>query len=258
MDSSVGYVGAFLAGLVSFLSPCVLPLIPAYLSFMTGFTVAELSGATGGAAASATDDEGARPAGPSVWDVLVPSLLFVAGFTIVFIALGATASVLGQFLQSYRGIIEKLAGVLVIGFGVLMLGVIKVPWLYGEARADMARARSFGRGAALVMGMSFAAGWTPCVGPILGSILALAGASASVMQGVALLAFYSLGFAVPFIALGLLMGRLAGPMHWLNRHALTLNRIAGVLLVFIGVLILTGQLSVLAGWMASFIPTLSV
>ena len=127
MDQSVGIASAFIAGVLSFLSPCVLPLIPAYLSFMTGLTMAELSSATGGEA-----DEDA-PKIPLA-SVLAPALLFVAGFSVVFVALGATASVLGQFLLDYRLVIEKLAGIAVFAFGFLMLGIIKVPWLYGEAR----------------------------------------------------------------------------------------------------------------------------
>ena len=137
MPNLVAIAIAFAAGVVSFLSPCVLPLIPAYLSFMTGLTAAELA---------QEDRQTAR--------VLAPALLFVAGFSVVFVALGATASVLGDFLSEYRLVIEKVAGIAVIAFGVLMLGIIKVPWLYGEARVDMEKSRSFGKGAAFVMGMS--------------------------------------------------------------------------------------------------------
>jgi len=234
-------VVAFAAGLLSFLSPCVLPLIPGYLSFMTGLTTAELS-----------EDSGRKAR------VLAPALLFVGGFSVVFVALGATASVLGEFLSAYRLIIEKVAGLTVIGFGVLMLGVIKVPWLYGEARVDMEKSRRFGRGAALVMGMAFAAGWTPCVGPILASILALAGSSGSVGRGALLLLFYSLGLGLPFIAVALLFGRLRGPMRWIGRHALIINRVAGTLLILAGVLILTGRLGALASWLTTSLPVFEV
>lgn len=251
MDQSVGIASAFIAGVLSFLSPCVLPLIPAYLSFMTGLTMAELSSATGGEA-----DEDA-PKIPLA-SVLAPALLFVAGFSVVFVALGATASVLGQFLLDYRLVIEKLAGIAVFAFGFLMLGIIKVPWLYGEARFEMGRTRTFGRWAALVMGMAFAAGWTPCVGPILGSILALAGASGSVAQGVLLLLAYSAGLGLPFIVVALLFGRLGPLLRWLNRHSLIINRVAGALLMLVGVLIFTGQLGKLAGWLTSVLPVLSL
>jgi len=232
---------AFAAGVLSFLSPCVLPLIPAYLSFMTGLTTAELS-------------DGQRDTAR----VLAPALLFVAGFSVVFVALGATASVLGEFLSEYRSIIEKIAGLAVIGFGVLMLGIIKVPWLYGEARVDMEKSRTFGKGAAFVMGMAFAAGWTPCVGPILGSILALAASTGSVAQGVLLLLAYSLGLGAPFIIVAVLFGRVTGLMRWLRRHSLTINRVAGVLLIVAGVLILTGQLGILAAWLTALLPSVQV
>lgn len=194
----------------------------------------------------------------SVARVLVPALLFVAGFTVVFVAFGASASVLGALLVRYRDVAEKLAGVALIAFGVLMLGIIKVPWLYGEARVEMGRARTFGRGAAFVMGMAFAAGWTPCVGPILGSILALAGASGSVGQGVLLLFVYSLGLGVPFVAVALLFGRLTGVLHWMNRHTLVLNRVAGVLLVGLGALVFSGRMGVLGAWLTRVLPSFGV
>lgn len=238
MSDSVTFLAAFTAGLLSFLSPCVLPLIPGYLSFMTGMTNAELSD---------SDRSTAR--------VLVPASLFVLGFSLVFVAMGASASVLGEFLTSYQSVVEKVAGIAVVLFGLLMLGIVKVPWLYGEARADMSRSRVFGRGASVVMGMAFAAGWTPCVGPILGSILALAGASGSVTQGAAMLLVYSLGLGLPFLAVALLFGRVRPLLAWLNRHALIVNRVAGAMLIAVGVLIFTGQLGVLATWLTGVLPS---
>ena len=251
--TSVSFLTAFAAGLLSFLSPCVLPLIPAYLSFLTGLTVSELSQATGG-------DQGAEPSSAlaSRIDIIVPSLLFVLGFSIVFVGLGATASVLGRFLLDYRVLIEKVAGLVVIAFGVLMLGIIKVPWLYGEARMDLGRTRVFGRGAAVAMGMAFAAGWTPCVGPILGTILALAASTGDALRGAALLLAYSAGLALPFVLVALLFGRMSRLLSWLNRHALVVSRVAGVLLILVGVLILTGRLGVLAGYLTRLFPTIKV
>lgn len=241
MTSQVSLLAAFGAGLLSFLSPCVLPLIPGYLSFMTGLTSSELS-------------QGDVP----TRRVLAPALLFVAGFSLVFVAFGASASVLGQLLLGYRPIIEKIAGVALVAFGILMLGVIRVPWLYAEARADLEKTRTFGRAAAFVLGMAFAAGWTPCVGPILGSILALAGASGSVGTGALLLLVYSAGLGLPFIAVALLFGRLAPAMHWFNRHALTINRVAGVLLVVLGVLIFFGRLGLITSWLIRQFPWLAI
>jgi len=232
---------AFVAGILSFLSPCVLPLIPGYLSFMTGLSSAELAG---------------RRA--NVPRVLGPALMFVLGFSAVFVALGASASILGQFLSSYREIVEKVAGVAVILFGVMMLGVIKLPWLYGEARFGMEKSRAFGKGAALVMGMAFAAGWTPCVGPILGTILALASTAGGVGQGVLLLLAYSAGLGVPFIAVALLFGRLAPLMKWFARHSLVINRVAGVLLIAVGLLIVFGKFGVLATWLTTILPAVEI
>lgn len=241
MTQQMGLFAAFGAGLLSFLSPCVLPLIPAYLSLMTGLSMSELS-----------DDDVSKVR------ILIPALLFVLGFSIVFVALGASASVIGQFLAQYRVLVERIAGVAVIAFGILMLGVIKMPGLYAEARLDLGRARSFGRGAAFVMGMAFAAGWTPCVGPILGSILALAGSSGDVGAGVLLLFSYSMGLGVPFIAVALLFGRMAPAIRWFGRRALILNRIAGAMLIVIGALIFSGRLGLLAAWLVRVLPTVSI
>ena len=241
MSGAVSFPLAFAAGLISFASPCVLPLLPAYLSFMTGMTTAELA-------------EGDR----STARVMVPALLFVLGFSLVFVGLGASASLLGSVLMQYRGVLEKVAGVAVFAFGLLMLGIIKVPWLYGEARLDMARSRSFGRGAAVVMGMAFAAGWTPCVGPILGTILGFAGSTGSVAYGALLLLTYSAGLAVPFLVVALLFGRVRPLLAWLSRHSLAVNRTAGVVLMIIGALIFFGRLSVLANYLARVLPSWGV
>jgi len=231
---------AFLAGILSFLSPCVLPLIPGYLSFMTGVSTAELG----------DDEKRGR--------ILTSAIMFVIGFSLVFVSLGATASVLGRALVDYRDVLEKIGGVVVIGFGVLMLGIIRVPWLYGESRIDLERSRRFGRGAAVAMGAAFAAGWTPCVGPILGTILTMAASTADVGRGALLLVFYSLGLGVPFVLVAVLFSRLTGVMRWLNRHSLIINRIAGVLLIGVGLLIATGQLGALAAWTVRVIPAIDV
>lgn len=241
MQGNVGVVAAFVAGIVSFLSPCVLPLIPGYLSFITGFTTTELS-----------DSTASRRA------VLIPSLLFVSGFTFVFVAMGASASVLGSIMLEYRDVLVKVGGFFVFAMGFFMLGIIKVPWLYGEARFDMGGAKGFGRFAAVALGMAFAFGWTPCVGPILGSILALASTSDSIIDGVVLLLAYSLGLGVPFVLTALFLGQLKGVLSWLNRHALIVNRVAGLLLMAVGLLILTGQLGRLGGWLTVVLPSIEL
>ncbi|MBE0475972.1 MAG: cytochrome c biogenesis protein CcdA [Coriobacteriia bacterium] len=241
MGAGVGLAAAFAAGIVSFLSPCVLPLVPGYLSVVTGVSLSELK-------------SGQR----RTWSVLAPSLLFVSGFAVVFIALGASASVLGAFLAPYREGLTRSAGVLVFAMGFLMLGVVKIPRLYGEARFDMARARTFGRGASLLMGMAFGFGWTPCVGPILASILTLAGSSADVGRGAALLAAYSSGLGLPFIGVALLFGRVEPVLRWLSAHASTVNRVAGTLLMVVGVLIFTDTFRLLSAWLLRAAPFLAM
>jgi cytochrome c-type biogenesis protein len=233
---------AFGAGVLSFLSPCVLPLIPGYLSFITGIGVAELG---------AREKTGVR-------DILPPILLFVLGFSVVFVALGASASALGTLLVQYRTELARVSGVLLVALGFFMLGVVKVPWLYGEARFDLAKTRVFGRWAALAMGAAFAFGWTPCVGPILAGILALAASAADVARGAALLATYSAGLALPFILVGLLFGTLQGPLRVLQRHTLTLNRVAGVLLMLTGVVIFFNWLPLLTAWVSRLFPFLTL
>jgi cytochrome c-type biogenesis protein len=233
----VGMLTAFGAGLVSFLSPCILPLIPGYISFMSGRSLAELSGG----------DRRLR-------DVMVPAALFVVGFSIVFVALGASASLLGSLLSGYRDVLARVSGVLIFLLGFLMLGIVRVPWMYGEARFDLAKSRRFGNWAAPVMGMAFAFGWTPCVGPILGSILMMAGRTGSVAQGVALLLAYSAGLAVPFLLVAALLGRLTGVLRWLGRHALALNRVSGVVLMVLGAAIATDTLGRVVLMLSRFLP----
>lgn len=237
MNGSVGFGAAFLAGLLSFVSPCVLPLIPGYLSFMTGLTTAELAAEE-------------RPTAK----IVTAAVLFVAGFSLIFVAFGASASVLGHFLDAYREIISRVFGVVVIAFGILLLGVIKIPGLYREARFDMSGSRSFGRAAALVMGMAFAAGWSPCVGPILGVIIGIAASYGSAARGALLLFTYSLGLGLPFIAVAWLFGSMTPLLHWLTRHSLVINRVAGALLVAFGVLMVTGQFEALIRWLTAVIP----
>lgn len=237
MSGGIGFAVAFGAGVLSFVSPCVLPLIPGYLSYLTGLSAAELG-------------EVRRPSR----SVLVPALLFVAGFTLVFVAFGATASVLGQALIPYREPAEKIGGVLLVAFGVLLLGVIPVPWLYREARLDPAVSERFGGAGAFVMGLAFAAGWTPCVGPVLGSILSMAGSSGTVARGSALLLAYSLGLGLPFVIVAAVFGRLRVLIRSVSKHSLLLNRAAGVLLVLTGLAILTGRFADFAAWLARFTP----
>lgn len=231
---------AFLGGLVSFISPCVIPLLPAYLSFLTGLTPEELKEQK------------------SLGRIVVPSLLFILGFTVIFVALGATASVLGAFMRQYQHIFTIAGGILVMVFGVFMTGIIKVPWLYSEKRLDLSKAKSFGRFSGFFMGMAFAAGWTPCIGPVLGSILTLASATSSANQGIILLLTYSLGLAVPFLLVALLFGYFAPYLGFVSRYSVVINRVAGVILIVVGLLIATNMFGRLALLIAGYIPALDV
>lgn len=240
---SIGVLTAFSAGVVSFLAPCVLPLIPGYLSFMTGLSRTELASEGGGRAR-----------------VLLPSALFVAGFSAVFVLLGAAAGLasgtLGPLIGRYDRLIEGLAGLVVYTMGLFVLGVITVPWMQGEARFDLAKSRRFGRAASFVMGVAFGFGWTPCVGPILGVILGFAAATGDAGRAAVLLGAYSAGLAVPFLVTALFFGRLTSTLAWFTRHSVGINRAAGTVLVLFGVLIATGQLGRVSTLLIRLMPFL--
>jgi cytochrome c-type biogenesis protein len=234
------FVAALAAGVVSFLSPCVLPLVPGYVSFLAGTSVGRGRGA------------GHDPS------TILAAALFVLGFTAVFVALGSTASLAGSLLSPYRGLLGRLSGLLIAAFGVLMLGIVRLPWLYGEARIDPSRARSLGGWAAPAMGVAFAFAWTPCVGPVLGSILVLAGSAAGVGRGAALLLVYSLGLGIPFLLVAALLDRLRGTLRWLERHALVVQRVAGALLIAFGTVLALGMLPLVVGWLGRLVPLWSL
>jgi cytochrome c-type biogenesis protein len=238
MSGLGGFVTAFVAGLVSFISPCVLPLVPGYLSFLTGTSV--------------QGDTRAAGRGPAV----AAAALFVLGFTVVFVALGSTASLAGALLSPYRDVLGRVAGVVIAVFGILMLGVVPVPWLYGEARFDPSKVRGPRRWTAPVVGAAFAFGWTPCVGPVLGSILGLAGSSADVAHGAALLLVYSLGLGVPFMLTALFLGSATPLLRRLQRHALTVQRAAGAILCVFGLAMAFGLLPLLTGALGTVVPSL--
>jgi cytochrome c-type biogenesis protein len=231
---------AFLGGMLSFLSPCVLPLVPAYLSMVSGLSVAEIRAGAPGRRR----------------DVLQGTVLFLAGFTIVFVALGATASALGRFLLQERRTFEVIAGGVVIVMGLLLAGALRSARLQQERRFQVAD--SFGGWAAPVMGAAFAFGWTPCVGPILATILAFAASEATVGRGVVLLFAYSAGLGVPFIAAGFALSELEGVFAWFKRHATAVNAVAGAILVVFGVLLFTGKVALVAGWVIDFLEAVGL
>jgi cytochrome c-type biogenesis protein len=232
---TVGYGAALLGGLVSFLSPCVLPLVPGYISFMSGLTLEELS-------AGGDDRTRLRHAG---WE----SLCFVAGFSLIFTVLGATATEIGRQLVEHAAIVAKIAGGAVILFGLHMTGILPIKWLYYQKRANTAAFKA-GYLGSFLMGLAFAFGWTPCIGPILSGILALAATRETVGQGMALLFVYSLGLGVPFIITGFAVTKFMRFFARYKRHIRTGEIVAGILLIAIGLLIFLDKLS----WLNRFTP----
>jgi cytochrome c-type biogenesis protein len=231
--ATLGLVVAFVAGLLSFLSPCVLPLVPSYIGFLTGMTLPELGSRRRAA--------------------LTHALLFVAGFSLVFILLGASATALGRSLVYHQVWLQRGGGVLIILFGLLCLGVLRTPGLLSERRFQLQRKPIGYLGSALV-GMAFAAGWTPCIGPVLGGILGLAATSQDVSRGMLLLAVYSAGLAVPFLVAALAIESFLGWFQRFRRFLPWVMRVSGLLLVFVGALLLTGEFTRLAGWLQSLTP----
>jgi cytochrome c-type biogenesis protein len=227
---------AFLAGVVSFLSPCVLPLVPGYLSYMSGVS-------------TATREEGSKVA---PWTVAVA---FVIGFSLVFIALGATATLLGSLLRENQEVLARVGGLFIIFLGLVFIGVLKVPFLYREARFHVSP--QAGIGGSVLLGATFAFGWSPCIGATLGAVLAMAagrGAAGGPAEGAFLLAVYSLGLGVPFVVAGLGVSKLAGAMRWFRRYARPVNVVSGALLVAVGVLLATGQFFQLSIWFQRTFP----
>ena len=224
--SSITFLTALAAGILSFLSPCILPLVPVYLANIAG--------------ASALT--------PEVADrrrVVLHTISFILGFSLVFVALGASLGLLGAMAPFE--LLYKVAGALLIVFGIFLVASAKVPWLNYEKRLNFAGARGTGYLRSLLMGAIFSLGWTPCVGPILGSILALAASSQTAWQGVYLLLGYCLGLGLPFIAVSLALGAATRYIRWLSRHAFVTSIIAAVLLISVGILMLTGYLEYLSG-----------
>ncbi|MBI5200376.1 MAG: cytochrome c biogenesis protein CcdA [Elusimicrobia bacterium] len=239
--ADVNWLTAFAAGVVSFLSPCVLPLVPGYVSFMSGVSLEELQ--AGSSAAG-------RKAG-------LAAIFFVLGFGLVFTMLGASASVVGLWLDAYRNVLNTAAGVVVIAFGLHTTGLITIKWLYMERRFQTAGV-SPGAAGAFVMGLAFAFGWTPCIGPILAGILALAAREESVSRGMALLFVYSLGLGIPFIVTGFAT---AAFLRFFSRYRAYIRWgeiAAGALLILVGCLMLANRLTLLVSLMPSWLRRFAI
>jgi cytochrome c-type biogenesis protein len=237
---NVTILAALLAGMLSFLSPCVLPLVPPYLVYLTGASLERLADAE---------------AGPQVRrETIVAALLFVLGFSTVFVALGASASAIGAILRAYSSELAILAGVAIIVMGLHFLGLTPITWLMREKRLDVAK--PVGLWGAYLMGFAFALGWTPCIGPILAAILAIAASEATVAKGAGMLAVYSLGLGVPFIAAALAVGPFAAFLARFRAHLGLVEKAMGGLLVLTGIAFLTGAVGEASNWLLSTFPAL--
>ena len=234
---------ALAAGVLSFLSPCVLPIVPPYLAYMSGVSMQAMTGET--------QERGARR------KALTAAACFVLGLSTVFLFLGFTASAFGKFFLQNQILFTRIAGAVIIVFGLHFLGVFRIPILDREARMDAGDqgGTSFG---AYILGLAFAFGWTPCIGPQLGAILSLAASEASMVRGTALLGVYAAGLGIPFLLVALFLDRAMGVMNRLKRHMKTIERVMGGLLVFVGVMMITGAFSAFSWWLLETFPGLAV
>jgi cytochrome c-type biogenesis protein len=241
VSSQVTLFAALAAGFLSFISPCVLPLIPGYVSFVSGVTLEEMRSGSAVSAASRRQ-------------ALVASVGFVLGFSLVFMALGATASAIGTFLLSRQRIFEKIAGVLLVILGLHTMGVFRIAALDAEKRVHTQK-RPAGPLGAVLVGIAFAFGWTPCIGPILSGILAIAGSRERIAEGVVLLGVYSLGLAIPFLLTSIAIDRFFAFTKAIRRHYHAIELVSGGMLVAIGVLIFTRQMTLITRYLQPYLPT---
>lgn len=238
------YFGVALAGFVSFLSPCVLPLVPPYLGYLGGTTIDEF-----------TAEEGVPR---HVWGrVVLASVLFVLGFTTVFVGLGAGASLFGQLIQTYKRELEIVAGLVIILFGLHFLGIFRIALLYREARYHREHHHGVSYIGAYVIGLAFAFGWTPCIGPVLATVLALAANEGSLVTGVKLLFVYSLGLGIPFILAAIAIQPFISFMQRFKPHLDKVEKAMGLVLVITGLLFLTGSINWFGSWLLDVFPALA-
>ena len=235
MNESVGILIAFTAGTLSFLSPCVLPLVPSYLSFVTGMSLEDLQ------------------EGFDRRRALVHSGLFVAGFTLVFVLLGASASILGGLLRYYSDWIARIGGVVIVVFGLHLMGVFRLAPLMREKRVHLS-SKPVGYVGTVLVGVAFGTGWTPCIGPVLGAILTMAASQELLLQGMWLLFVYSMGLAVPFVLAAAALERFLSLFARFRRFLPAIQVASGALLVVLGLLLATGSFVVLAAWLNRFTP----
>ncbi len=233
----ISLFAAFSAGLLSFVSPCVLPLVPSYLSYITGLSVEQLA------------DVDTRT--QNRWAIIVNSLIFIAGFSSVFIAFGASASMVGQALIVYQDYLRKLGGIIIILFGLYLLGLLNLSWLQMERRMHF-RTRPAGYLGSFLIGVAFAAGWTPCVGPVLGTILLYASTTDALSQGILLLAFYSLGLGLPLFLAALGIDRFLAYFKGMRSYMGAISTVSGVLLVLVGILVYANSLTLITSMLERY------
>lgn len=236
MDPATGQLGiliAFSAGLLSFLSPCVLPLVPSYITFITGMTLEDMQ--------------------QTKRETILHALVFVCGFSLIFLALGAGATVFGQLMLRYRDWISRIGGALIIVFGLYMLGVFNFAFMMKDTRLHLSD-KPIGYLGTLVVGIAFGAGWSPCIGPILGAILTMAANEADLQRGLVLLAAYSAGLAVPFLLAAVMVERFLQVFAKVRHQMVWVNRIAGVMLVIVGILMVTNRFTMLSSWLQDLTP----
>jgi cytochrome c-type biogenesis protein len=238
LDVTLG--AAFVAGLLSFLSPCILPLVPPFLCYIAGVSVADLSG----------DRPDLRPR------ILVSALAFVTGFSLVFVALGSTASVAGRFITAYLATLGMFAGIIIIIMGLHFLGMFRIPLLYRSATLQVER-RPAGVAGAFVMGLAFAFGWTPCAGPILAAVLMMAGSEDAAGRGALLLLAYSAGTGIPFLIAAAFTGRFMAALGRARRHLGVVEKAMGAFLVATGLMFLTGLMPAVSQWLLERFPGLT-
>ncbi len=239
---SVSILTAFAFGLLSFISPCVLPIVPGYISFISGVSFDEMQ-----------NSDNRRIVRKKI---TANCIAFIIGFSAVFIALGASATAVGQFLHDQINVISKIAGVIIIVFGLHMTGIFKIPFLNYEKRFS-SNAKPIGLLGAFMVGMAFAFGWTPCIGPILAAILAIASQQDTVWKGIALLGVYSLGLGIPFLLTGLSITLFYNVFNKLKQHLHKVEIVGGILLVAVGILIMTNYFTILSGYLSRWFPFLN-
>jgi cytochrome c-type biogenesis protein len=232
MSSTPSVIAAFGAGLISFLSPCVLPLVPSYLALISGTHVSRRK-------------------------TVIATLGFIGGFTLIFCLLGAGASTIGGWLLTNQQTLQRISGLIIIFFGLMMTGVATIPALQRERRFHVDPAK-YGVAGPTIMGMAFAFGWTPCIGPILGPILALAATTETVWSGVSLLFVYSLGLGVPFFVSALAIDKLATTFGWVKRHYRPINAVAGSIMVIFGIVLFTGNLGQISLWFTDLLEAIGL